>query len=398
MTKHFFQYLLLTLIAVFFTACDSGNTGQAQSSGSVQYDLVKTDSIRIDKLEAIQVTDYDAENQRLLAYATSTKACLELDMEGNILTTADLTGEGPGHFGRGLTELGYFGDGKIIHGPAVYFTYTDDWTYEDRIVYGANGYSIPLRYIDGAPAVMKAEGENLLIRVIDHNGSGVLKLKPDHFETASMISVFSSGAESGNPILTYPETSIYRTSDLFYTSHQPRVSFNSTRNELVLALPLEQKLYVYDATNDFKLLETIELSLTDFNAEPRGISYEDQHKNSLKGFGPANELNYVYGLTNSAILDVYSEGDVTVVVHKTGFVSNSITSYQEANKLARTESKTITSFFVKGQKVYETEQYFPRMVRLTERRFLVPNVNEEIERDYNLYDIYELSEKIDSGR
>lgn len=398
MTKHFFPHSLLILITFVCSSCGSGNAEQDQSAGNVQYDLIKTDSIRINKLEAIQVTDYDALNKRLLAYATSTKECLELDMEGNILTTVDLTGEGPGHFGRGLTELGYFGDGKIIHGPAVYFTYASDWTYEDRIVYGANGYSLPLRYIDGAPTVMQADRENLLIRVIDHDASGLLKLETDHFESASMISVFSSGAESGTPLLNYPETSVYRTSDLFYSSHQPKVSFNSAKNQLVLALPLEQRLYIYDAANDFKLLETVELSLTDFNTEPRGISYEDQHKNSLKGFGPSNELNYVYSLTNSAVLDIYAEGDVTVVVHKTGFVNNSITDYREANKLARTESKTITSFFLKGQKVYETEQRFPRLVHLSERRFLVPNVNEEIERDYNLYDLFELSEKIDRGR
>ncbi len=387
---------LLLLITVF--SCGSGSSKQAQSDSKTQYELIKVDSMRIAKLEAIQITDFDAENKRLLAYATSTKKCLELDMEGNILTEVDLTGEGPGHFGRGLTELGYFGNGKIIHGPAVYFTYADDWSYKDRIVYNANGYSIPLRYIDGAPMVMQTESENLLIRIVDHNAGGILKLESEHFETASMISTFSAGAEEGRPMLNYPENSIYRTSDLFYNDHQPKVSFNRSKNQLVLALPLEQKLYLYDVADNFALVETIDISLTEFNTEPRGLAYEDQHKNSLKGFGPGNELNYVYGLTNSAILDIHSEGQVTIVVHKTGFSNSSITNYREANSLARTESKTITSFFVAGKKVYETDEYFPRLVRLSERQFIVPNVNEEIERDYNLYDIYELSEKIEVDR
>ncbi|GAB5528643.1 MAG: hypothetical protein Roseis3KO_04200 [Roseivirga sp.] len=398
MTQKTLLLPLILLLLSTLVACSSESKNRTQADKAAQYNLIKVDSIRIDKLEAIQITDLDAENRRLLAYATSTKKCLELDMNGNILTEVDLTGEGPGHFGVGLTELGYFGDGKIIHGPAVYFTYADDWTYQDRIVYNANGYSIPLRYIDGAPMVMKTESENLLIRVIDHNAGGVLKLEPGYFETASMISTFRAGAEEGRQILSYPENSIYRTSDLFYNAHRPKVSFNRFKNQLVLALPLEQKLYRYDVDNDFALVETIDIVLTGFNTELRGLAYEDQHKNSLKGFGPSNELNYVYSLTNSAILDVYSEGDVTIVAHKTGFSNSSITNYREANSLARTESKTITSFFIGGKKVFETDERFPRLVRLSERQFIVPNENEEIERDYNQYDIYELSEKIEIDR
>ncbi|MCE7994869.1 MAG: hypothetical protein HEP71_23030 [Roseivirga sp.] len=398
MSKILYHFVLLGLPAFASLSCGSDSSSNSQSAKTTQYELVKVDSIRIDKLEAIQITDYDAEKRRLLAYATSTKMCLEIDMEGNILSEVDLTGEGPGHFGMGLTELGYFGDGKIIHGPAVYFTYDNDWMYQSRVVYGASGYSLPLRYIDGAPIVMRAADENLLIRVVDHNAGGTLKLEINHFEQASMISVFRAGAEEGRALLRYPETSVYRRSELFYNSHQPKVSFNVIKNQLVLALPLEQKLYIYDVTSDFTLLETIDLSLTDFNMEPRGLIYEDQHKNSLKGFGPSNELNYVYGLSNSSILDVNSEGELTMVVHKTGFSNNAITSYQEANKVAGIESQTFTSFFMAGQKVYETDKRFPRLVRLSERQFIVPNINEEIERDYNQYDIYELSERIEVDR
>jgi hypothetical protein len=385
--------LLLFLLLIVSYSCSPQDNPNSISE-AVAYELIKADSIRINKLEPIQITDYDTSNKRLLAYATATKKCLELDLAGNILNETDLTGEGPGHFGRGLTELGYFGEGKIIHGPAVYFTYDSDWTYEEKIVYGASGYSIPLRYIDGAPVVIQEAGEDLLLRIIDHNAGGILKLEPGHFEKANMISLFRAGDTEGRPLLSYPENSIYSTSELFYNNHQPKLSFNKIKNQLVLALPLEQRLYIYDAGNGFSLLETVELNLTAFNNEPRGLPYEDQHKNGLKGFGPGNELNYVYGLTNSSILDIYSEGEVTMVVHKTGFSNKAISNYQEASTIAKSESKTFTSVFVKGQKVFETEKRFPRLIRLSERQFLVPNINEEIERDYNQYDIYELNEKL----
>lgn len=386
----FYSLLILSLFS-----CNPGSSTETESSQNTKYDLVKVDSIRINTLENIQITDYNPKTKRFLAYATSTKSCMELDLEGNIINKVDLTGEGPGHFGLGLTELGYLGESKIIHGPAVYFTYKDDWTYDSRIIYGANGYSLPLRYIDGAPIILRVGGEDLLLRIINHNASGTLKMEPDHFENASLISVFGAGATEGKPLLSYPESSIYRASDLFYANHQPKVSFNATKSILVLSLPLEQKLYTYDVTNDFSLVETIDLNLTGFNTIPRGLSYEDQHKNGLKGFGPSNELNYVYNLSNSSILNVYSEGDVTVVVHKTGFFNNSITTSREANKIARLGSKTVTSFFVRGKKVYETEVSFPRLVRLSERQFLVPNIDEEVERDYNQYDVYELNEIIE---
>lgn len=392
MTTKFISPFLFFLLIMSFSCSLRENTNS--TSEAVVYQLIKTDSIRINKLEPIQITDYDARNKHLLAYATATKKCLELNLDGSILNETDLTGEGPGHFGRGLTELGYFGEGKIIHGPAVYFTYDSGWTYEEKIAYGASGYSIPLRYIDGAPVVVKDTGEDLLLRIIDHNAGGILKLESGHFEKANMISLLRVGDTEGKPWLSYPENSIYRTSELFYNNHQPKLSFNKIKNQLVLALPLEQKLYIYDAGNGFTLLETVELDLRAFNNEPRGLAYEDQHKNGLKGFGPSNELNYVYDLANSSILDVYSEGEVTIVVHKTGFSKKVISNYQEANALAKSESRTFTSVFVKGQKVFETAKRFPRLVRLSERQFLVPNINEEIERDYNQYDIYELSEKV----
>lgn len=399
MSKTLCYFALSGLAAFILLSCGMGSDQNTLSTKGTQYELVKVDSIRIDKLEAIQITDYDAENRRLLAYATSTKLCLEMDMEGNILNEADLTGEGPGHFGMGLTELGYFGDGKVIHGPAVYFTYNDDWSYLNRIVYSSSGgYSIPLRYISGAPVTLERDGEPALIRVINHNMEGHVKLEPGYFDTAQQIKILTSGAEEEKTLLNYPENSIYRTSDLYFDLHRPKISFNEVKRVLVVALPLEQRLYLYDAANEFALTGTFDLDLSGFNIEPRGLPYDDQHKNAMKGFGRSNELNYVYSMTNSQILEIDSQGEVTIVVHKTGFSNNAITSFSEANSMARSESKTFTSFFIGGQKVFETNERFPRLVRLSERQFIVPNINEEIERDYNQYDIYELREKIEMDR
>ena len=76
--------------------------------------------------------------------------------------------------------------------------------------------------------------------------------------------------------------------------------------------------------------------------------------------------------------------------HRTGVENKSITSYEEATGLARKDSRTINSFIIDGQVVYETEENFRYPIRIDEMRFMSPDLNEAEERDYNKFYIYEL--------
>ncbi|MGB3152468.1 MAG: hypothetical protein WBB27_17570 [Maribacter sp.] len=375
---------LLTIISCSSESSEN-NTDTTQSN----YELALVDSLIVPVLETLQITDYNAEKGKFLAYGTSTKTCMEIDWEGNVLKSIDLTGEGPGHFGQGMSALGYLGNNIVIEGAGAYFFYDADWQYMERLTPGS-GY-IPLKYIQVRPNVVEINGVNTVIKPKDQSYFGNIKLKEDHFNTAMMLEAFTAKSTEPTELLAYPDNSIYKTSDLYYSSHEPRISYNKSQTVLMLALPLEPKLYKYKLTdNGFKLEDSLNLDLRKFRA-PQGIPYEAQHENSLKGFGRSNELNYVYSNLNSSILDVSSYGQITMVKYKTGATEpTSITQYQEALKFARLESKTWHSFFIQDKKVLESAIDLGLYVRLNETQFLSPYVNEDEELDYNKFYIYEL--------
>ncbi len=374
-TGLFFFYFLFTCSVSF-----------AQSD---QYKIVLVDSIMIESLEQVQITDYSPSKNRFLAYGTKTKVCMEVDDRGNILSKVDLNGEGPGHFGPGITELGYLGDDIIINGPNVYFTYDGNWNYKQRIVYESGGAWLPIGMISGAPEVAIYNKQAQIIKPIDHTYFGSVKLPNDYFSSASLIEAISVSDGNTSNELKYPKESIYQSQSIFYDSHRAKVDYNSTKDRLYLSLPLEPKIYVIN-THDFSINEVMNIDLKGFK-QPQGIPFEDQHKNGRTGFGRSNQLNTIYNYTNSAIHRISSEGDITMVEYQTGTKGKtSLKDINQATELAKKESKTLTAFFKGKDKIAEVEERFLRFVRLDEYRFLMHEVNTEEELDYSLFYIYEL--------
>ena len=381
-------------IAIFSTlaivSCSSNtSTDSGNSNLEGNYELVKVDSLMVPVLEPLQITDFNPKTNRFLAYGTQSKACMEIDVEGNVLNSVDLTGEGPGHFGPGMSGLGYLGDNIVVEGAGAYNFFDADWNYLEKFTPGS-GY-IPLSYISGKPDAVEINGVNTVIKAKSQNYNGNVELKEGHFNTAMMLEAFNSKSQEPTELLPYPENSIYRTSELYFDGHEPKISYNKQKEELILVLPLEPKIYKYELKNNrFEFVSTSNLDLKNFRT-PQGIPYEDQHKNPLKNFGRSNELNYVYRVLNSSVLDVNSYGEITMIKYKTGAAEpTSITRFEEALKYAKSESETLYSFFVQDKKVLEINDDLGRYVRLSETQFLVPYVNEEEELDYNKFYIYEL--------
>jgi len=377
--------LLSLLVLAFIYSCGEKDTNQ-NSSSQETYELVIVDSLIVDELEELQVTDYNVKTKRFLAYGTNSKDCMEVDMEGNIINRVELSGEGPGRFGTDMNGLGYFGEDKFINGMGNYFVYDKDWNYKRKSP--STNYLIPVKYISQAPKDLAYLGKTVLVQAIEHTEYG-RKLAPEYFSTAKMIELLEINEEAPLALIPYPEKSIYGSDKTYYWSHQPKFAVNEAENKLYLTLPLERKLYLYNLDDSFSLDKVIDLDLTGFTA-PQGIPFNDQLKNSLKGFGPENELNYVYMMTNSSIQDISTHGKLTMLKHRTGVENKSITSYEEATGLARKDSRTINSFIIDGQVVYETEENFRYPIRIDEMRFMSPDLNEAEERDYNKFYIYEL--------
>lgn len=381
-----FSIILLVMVSLCCYSCGE-KSGTQNSSSEATYELVKVDSLIIDEIEILQITDYNPRTKHFLAYGTNSRDCMEIDMYGNIVNRINLSGDGPSQYGYAMNGLSYFDQDIIINGFGKYAIYDAEWKFKRNLP--SDNLTSPLRYMSENPKKIVYAGELRLMQLVDQNVGGHIQLEEGHFTTAKMIKLVSSTEESTQPLLAYPENSIYVSNETYYSQHQPLLSFNATENKLYLALPLESKLFVHNLDDSLSLHKTINLDFADFTA-PQGIPFEDQFKNSLKGFGPANELNYVYMMSNSAILDMSSLGSVTIVKHKTGIKNKGITSYQEALNVARKSSRTINSFIIDGKVVYETEENFRYPVRMDEMRFVAPYLNDEVEVDYNKFYIYEL--------
>jgi len=381
----------LTLTTILLSLCLVGTAPHTHSSlEKVSYELVKVDSVIVNKLEPLQITDYNPKTKRYLAYGTRTKLCMELDANGKIIKEIDLSGEGPGHFGQGMSALGYVGDSKVIEGGASYIFLDKDWGYVNKYSPGSGMSPIgPLPYdILG----ILFNGKASIIKSVDHTYFGSKKLDNDHFLNGKMIEIFNGASSEPEQFLAYPENSLYRNNKTFYRSHRPRLSVNKTNQLLYLALPLEPKIYVFNPNNNFQLTKTIDLALDGFKS-PDGIPFEDQHKNSRQGFGPANERLYVLSTTNSSILEINTYGETMIVVHKTGTKNSNYRDTQTANEAYKKQNKYFTSFIKNGKTVLSLEQRFNQMVRLDEHRFITPYISgEDEELDYNKFYIYELRE------
>lgn len=379
--------ILLIVVTLCCHSCGQRESTQGNNSGEATYELVKVDSLIIDEIEILQITDYNPSTKHFLAYGTNSQDCMEIDRDGNIVNRINLSGDGPGQYGYAMNGLSYFDQDIIINGFGKYAIYDAEWKFKRNLP--SDNLTSPLRYMSENPKKIVYAGELRLMQLVDQNVGGHIQLEEGHFTTAKMIKLVSSNEESTQPILAYPENSIYVSNETYYSQHQPLLSFNAAENKLYLALPLESKLFVHNLDDSLSLHKTINLDFADFTA-PQGIPFEDQFKNSLRGFGPANELNYVYMMSNSAILDMSSVGNVTMVKHKTGIKNKGITSYAEASNLAIKSSKTITSFIIDSKIVYDTEESIRYPVRIDEMQFIAPYLNDEVEVDYNKFYIYEL--------
>tara|TARA_A100000171_G_scaffold40771_1_gene41339 strand:+ start:13616 stop:14800 length:1185 start_codon:yes stop_codon:yes gene_type:complete len=382
-----FGVVIFSLLAI---ASCSSNTSTENKNSNLEgsYELVKVDSLMVPVLEPLQITDFNADTEKFLALGIQSKNTMEIDFEGNVTNKVDLTGEGPGHFGNGLTELGYWQDGMIIYGPNVYFTYDKEWNYTGRILDNAGGFSLPLGFISGAPITLSKEGYPIVVKPTPHSQMGFRELPNDYFATAQLIELVSGSNLEIEGLLEFPENSVYKSQTTYYSSNEARLSADG--DKLYLALPLEPKLYVYDMRNDFSLLETINLDLPRFR-KPQGIPFEDQHKNGLSGFGKSNQLNVVYEITNSLIYSISAKGDLVIVDYKTGLEEETNAStMQEAWAKTKTGSMELTVFFKQGEKILEVEERFTKIVQISSTKFLAHYINEEEELDYNKFYIYEL--------
>lgn len=390
MKANHLQSLGIAIFSTFAIVSCSSNTSTSSerenSSLEGSYELFKVDSLIVPVLEPLQITDYNPKTKRFLAYGTQSKACMEIDAEGNVLASVDLTGEGPGHFGEGMTELGYLGDDIIINGPNAYFTFDKNWSYKERIVYTSGGAFYPLGFISGAPETFIKNGVAKIIKPIDHTFFGSRVLSNDYFSTAFLTEYISSQTQESESVISYPEGTVYLSNTTFYPSPNAKISYNASASRLYVTLPLTPKLFVYDVDKNFELEKTLELDLKDFK-EPRGIAFDDQSKR-----GPDNyRLSSVYDYLNSSIYEISSEGDITMVTYDTGVEGNEhVSTFKEISSIAKTESKVMTAFFLGDKKVLEMEKWFIKSVRISETKFLAHYVNEEEELDYNKFYIYEL--------
>lgn len=373
-----FQYTLIYLILTSLFL-NTHSYGQKQ-----KYEIVLVDSILIESLEQIQITDYSPTKDRFLAYGTSTKKCMEVDRDGNILSEVDLTGEGPGHFGQGITELGYFGNDIIINGPNVYFTYDENWNYKERIVYTSGGAWLPLGMISGAPEVFIQNDTPHIVKSLDHTYFNTRRLPKEYFLSASLVEHIS--ANDQELVIPYPKNSVYLSNDAFYPSTNAKICFNRSKSRMYLSLPLVPKLYVFNVEQDFSLERTIDLNLKSWK-KPRGISFEDQLKKGPDRY----PLSQIYSYLNSTIYEISCEGDISMITHDSGIEGKEhVNTYKEISEIAKRENKVYTTFYLRNDKILEVETRFLKPVRISETTFLAHHINENEEVDYSKFYIYEL--------
>lgn len=149
-------YLLLALITFCFFSCETSNQNAEEKLGQIP-ELTLVDSMQIDRLVVPTLLDYSEDGKHFLFFDFQSNELILTDPSGQILITANRTGDGPNSYKSGyFSACRFVGDDQIlVETYAGSFLYDLDFNLIDSrppgiIIYSTFSGDTPGYLISGA--------------------------------------------------------------------------------------------------------------------------------------------------------------------------------------------------------------------------------------------------------
>jgi hypothetical protein len=391
MRKLYFLFLPLVLLQLI--ACESNTDKNSDKFQITKYELVKADSIIVDYMENINILDFDRAREIILAYHSRSGDYIEFDLNGKILNRVNLIGEGPNDHGKNTYQVNYIGGGKVgVAAIGRYFIYDSDWELESKVDFdfvGSYRVTASGSYITSGFS-QSQDASNPFITI---SSLGFDARKKEDLQNPHLFNVNVNTGE-GKYFHHFPDSSFYLQSDQLFINMMDHISsYNIEKQVLDVIHRAEPILYRYDVSMaEPKLIDSYRFEYENPNS-PRGIPFDSPAEVMMGGGGAI-----IY--TNQLLTDIQSFGDLQLISYLERHpLSDMINPGAMDGKLLREIYDSPAkrwSFLIKdGKRISENiPNISPGIaLQLGNGRFLSRNyVDPDIERDTQLFYIYELRE------
>lgn len=320
---------LLILFSGISFSCSQNEGG----SKDVSYGFILKDSLQLDIPVEFQFISKKPSNGKFLCYSYINSTFYIIDVEGNTVLVFNKEGEGPGEYDSNIYQAGLFNDKLYIQDISNIHCYdlngNHQWSkpYNNHHPVAAMGaIASELEFINDTVWINPLTDSGVVLWSKAMNKTNIL----DTLKIISLMNIQDTQQKSRViDQIAFEKGSIYK-GELIYPNFLP-IYDKMEPNEILLALPYEQKLYHYDFNGDNLKLEIFDLNLKQFK-EPKGAN-EDEIIDPIN-----NVIPKISGL-NSMILKMFSlKDDNTFILYQTGIpdrysAQENIFAYFNENKL-----------------------------------------------------------------
>lgn len=114
--------------------------GNDKDISELQVEMVKVDSLVVDRDTRFRILDHEAVNGNYLAYDPITKSFLVIDRQGKIIQEVKRIGEGPNEYNSNPSTAAFnqVGGGVFLQSPNELIWYDENWDIKKRWKYASN--------------------------------------------------------------------------------------------------------------------------------------------------------------------------------------------------------------------------------------------------------------------
>lgn len=305
------QIFWIFLLAVLLS-CSEQTTETSQTKEVPE--LVVVDSLVIDRLTKPTMVDVKSDHSEYLFYDWKTSEFLRVSPKGEILKSADLTGDG-----KNSMQAGYFvaarygaGDELLIQTITGTYVYDPDFVLKEK---WENKYELVTRTVGGSPG-FDTNGEILYTFSIEQNDRPEIIKKEEYSIAYPFITLRDLETYEIIQSEYIPKESQLAKNPGLFAKLDPLVQFG--KNKLYLLFPNSPELYEYqlpeltlvdrwdlNPANNFKLIEPAELGSNQefFKSLAAGdyINFAFSNGYLLTSYYPAAPKDEVEALPKNAI-------------------------------------------------------------------------------------------------
>lgn len=375
-----FIYGLVVVLALY--SCDARNrvSGDEDNPGIGTASIEKLDSITIGFLGNPTVQDLDPVSQTVIFMDRKehSEDILIADFEGEIINSFSKQGDMPDSYGRINANLRILSDNTfLVYGSSGFCVY--DYAGENilKIKHDID----PLNYVAiGMGGGLEAVGEKFLYwnatdPGMKHNDLGF-------YEEAYLLSWIYPEAGREEPIIKFPESSLFRSGKYFARDSWSPV-FTVSNDLIHVVFGMEPVIYTYQSSPPYSLLSTIPLDLPDY-----------QYYKGADRYDPSFEIKW-FASRYGQIGNVKKMGDVFLLTYFPGYdvldrkVSTSNLSPEERGAFRARMSEKYSSRLVvldsMGMLLAEIDPgnlWTGTLIVRNGELWMMEKLDTEIERDY----------------